>query len=140
MKVGVWIDHRKATLVELLGEKDSTRVIESGVEKHLRLAGGSRSATPWGPQDVAKEGARDRKLERHLNAYYDRVVEALRGAEAIFLCGPGEAKAELRKRMEPTGEVDERIVGVETVDKMTKRQLAAKVRSVFGEERAGARR
>jgi hypothetical protein len=84
MKVGVWIDHRHAMLVELPGangEKESPRVIESGVEKHVRLAGGSRSVTPWGPQDIASEPARDRKFERHLNAYYDRLSEALRGAD-----------------------------------------------------------
>jgi hypothetical protein len=133
MKVGVWIDHRHAILVELRGEKESTQTIESGLEKHVRLAGGSRSATPWGPQDIASEPARERKWERHLNEYYDRVAEALRDAEEIFLCGPGEAKGELKKRMELSGRAEERIVATETVDKMTEAQLRAKVRSVFAE-------
>jgi hypothetical protein len=52
---------------------------------------------------------------------------------AIFLCGPGEAKGELRKRMERSGHADERIVAVETVDKMTENQFAVKVGSVFAE-------
>jgi hypothetical protein len=138
MTVGIWIDHRQATIVELHGEKDLVRVIESDVEKHVRLAGGSRSATPWGPQDVAKEQTRDRKFEHHLNRYYDQVIEALREAEAIFLCGPGEAKTELSKRMEKSG-LNERVIAVETVDKLTERQLAARVRAAFGEARAGAR-
>jgi hypothetical protein len=139
MKTGVWIDHREAILVGLDGERDSTRVIVSGADKHVRLAGGSRSVAPWGPQDVAKEASRDRKLEQQLDRYYDEVAAGLRDAEAIFLCGPGEAKTELRKRLEGT-KVESRIVAVEAADKMTKRRLAAKVRSVFGEERAGARR
>ena len=39
--------------------------------------------------------------------------------------GPGEAKGELKARLERRG-LGARIVGVETVDKMTDRQIAAK--------------
>ena len=45
--IGMWIDHRKATIVSLNRhtletepeEKESIITIESGVEKHLRLSG-----------------------------------------------------------------------------------------------------
>jgi hypothetical protein len=40
---------------------------------------------------------------------------------------PGEAKGEIKKRLE-SKELGGRIIGVETVDKMTDRQIAAKVR------------
>ena len=53
-----------------------------------------------------------------------------RDAEAILLFGPGEAKGELKKRIE-RDKLGGRIVGVETVDKMTDRQIAAKVRQHF---------
>jgi hypothetical protein len=51
-------------------------------------------------------------------------------AESILLFGPGEAKGELRKRLE-RDKLGGRIVAVETVDKMTDRQIAAKVRGYF---------
>jgi len=44
--------------------------------------------------------------------------------------GPGEAKTELEKRLE-SEKLDGHIVGVETVDKMTDGQIAAKVRQRF---------
>jgi 50S ribosomal subunit-associated GTPase HflX len=44
--------------------------------------------------------------------------------------GPGEAKTELEKRLIHE-ELNRRIVGIETVDKMTDRQIAAKVRKYF---------
>ena len=57
----------------------------------------------------------------------------LRDAEFILIFGPGEAKGELRKRLEKS-KLGGRIAGVETVDKMTDRQIAAKIRQYFEEE------
>jgi hypothetical protein len=53
-----------------------------------------------------------------------------RDAESIFLFGPGEAKGELKKRLEDD-HLDQLIQAVETVDQMTDRQIAAKVREYF---------
>ena len=62
--------------------------------------------------------------------YYDAVIACIRKAESILIFGPGEAKGELQKRLE-SNNLGERIVGIETVDKMTDRQIAAKVRQYF---------
>ena len=59
--------------------------------------------------------------------YYDEIISYLRPAEAIMLFGPGEAKSELRKRIE-RNKLDARITSFETSDKMTERQIAAKVK------------
>jgi hypothetical protein len=48
----------------------------------------------------------------------------------MLIFGPGEAKGELQQHLE-RAELSERIVGVETADKMTDRQIAAKVRLHF---------
>jgi hypothetical protein len=48
----------------------------------------------------------------------------------MLIFGPGEAKGELKKRLE-SNNLGGRIVGIETVDKMTDRQIAAKVRQYF---------
>jgi hypothetical protein len=73
---------------------------------------------------------RDRQFGNHLNAYYDQVIAEIRGAESIHIFGPGEAKGELEKRLEHEG-LKERVLAIETVDKMTDRQIAAKVREHF---------
>lgn len=56
----------------------------------------------------------------------------LRDAESILIFGPGEAKGEPKKRL-VKNKLGGRIVGIETVDKMTDRQIAAKVRKYFQE-------
>jgi hypothetical protein len=58
------------------------------------------------------------------------VISHIRDADSILIFGPGEAKGELKKRLESKG-LGGRIVAVETTDKMTERQIAAKVRAYF---------
>ncbi|MGA2222511.1 MAG: hypothetical protein ABSH21_12200 [Verrucomicrobiia bacterium] len=53
-------------------------------------------------------------------------------ADSILLFGPGEAKGELKKRLERDN-LGGRIVAIQTVDKMTDRQVAAKVHEYFHE-------
>jgi hypothetical protein len=66
----------------------------------------------------------------HLDKYYDEVITFIHDAESILIFGPGEAKGELKKRIEIKG-LHGHIVGVETADEMTDPQIAAKVRKRF---------
>ena len=137
--VGLWIDHRKAIVVTIKNDKEVMRVIESNVEPRVRLAGGSRTATPYGPQEVASESKRDERYGHHLDAYYSEVIQAIRDTDSILIFGPGEAKGELKKAIEESKDMGRRIVGVESADKMTQRQIAAKVRDYFVKEQASRR-
>ena len=67
-----------------------------------------------------------------LNIYYNAVIACIRDAESILIFGPGEAKGELKKRL-VRNKLHGRIVGIETIDRMTDRQIAAKVRQHFAE-------
>jgi len=81
---------------------------------------------------VPADDSRQRTFTAHLNIYYEAAIACLRDAESILIFGPGEAKGELKKRLEKS-KLGGRIVGVETVDKMTDREIAAKVRQYFAE-------
>ena len=122
-KIGLWIDHRKAVIVIVTGKKEETKIIESNMEKHLRFSGGP--SEPGQAEDV-----RDRQFNNHLNIYYDDVIAFIGDAKSILIFGPGEAKGELKKRMEGEGP-KERIIDIETADKMTDHQITAKVRDHF---------
>lgn len=121
--IGLWIDHRKAVIVSITDKGEETREISSDMEKHVRFASGSS-------QDGSAEDMRDKHFASGLSKYYDEVILSIRDADSILILGPGEAKGELEKRLrsvQPKG----RIVSVETADKMTDRQIAAKVREHF---------
>jgi hypothetical protein len=121
--VGLWIDHRRAVLVTVTDDGESTKQITSGMEKHVRFAGGAS-------EEGASEDVRDRQFGNHLNHYYDGIIAFLRDAETIQIFGPGEAKRELEARLEHQG-LRGRVVEIETMDKMTDRQITAKVRERF---------
>ena len=126
-QAGLWVDHRKAVIVTVSDEGDTTKVVESNVEKHVRYSGGSGSGGSHGSREGAGEATRERHFEGQLSKYYDEIIASLRDAEAILIFGPGEAKGELKARLEREG-LGARIIGIETVDKMTDPQIAAKVR------------
>lgn len=131
--VGVWIDHRKAVIVAVSERGEETTEIESNVEKQPGRFAGVRSTTPYESQQVQADDSRERRFTGHLDDYYDEVIGRVREAGTILILGPGEAKGELRKRLEQAAP-DSRIVAVEVADKMTDRQIAARVRAYFAKQ------
>ena len=120
-QIGLWIDHRKAVIVIVTDDGEELQKITSNVEKYVRFTGGTAS------DKGSTEDVRDRQFGNHLNSYYDEVIAVIHSADAIQIFGPGEAKEELAKRLEHAG-LKAHIVAVETVDKLTDRQISAKVR------------
>ncbi len=123
-QAGLWIDHRKAVIVLITEAGEQTKVISSGMEKRLRFTGGRAS------EDGDTEDIRDRQFEGHLNNYYDQVIALLRQTDSILIFGPGEAKNELYKQLERKG-MKARLLPLESADKLTDAQVAAKVRKRF---------
>jgi len=115
--VGLWIDHRKAVIVFVTGADVEIKLIDSNVERPRGQSG--RLA----PADDIQQ----RVSTKRLNSYYDEVISSLWNSRAILIMGPGEAKGELKKRIE-INNLKGRIVDVETVDKMTDPQIVAKAR------------
>ena len=124
-QVGLWIDHRKAVIVIISEAGEEIKEIISNMEKHVRFTGGKATSEIGTTEDI-----RDRQFGNHLNSYYDKVVAVIRDADSILIFGPGEAKGELRKLLEHEG-VKSSILAVETTDKLTDRQISAKVREHF---------
>jgi hypothetical protein len=120
-QAGLWIDHRKAVIVMISEAGEEIKEITSDMEKHVRFTGGTAS------DDGSTEDVRDRQFGNHLNSFYDQVIAVVRQADSIQIFGPGEAKGELAKRLEHEG-LKACILSIDTVDKLTNRQIAAKVR------------
>ena len=129
--IGVWIDHKKAVIVIQSEQGEEIQTIESGVEK-LKYRGASRPRSKYSAQYQQGDDQLDNKFTEQLNKYYEKVIEQFRSAEAILIIGPGEAKRELEKRM-VHHKVNVPILGVESADKLTDRQIAARVRNYFQE-------
>ncbi len=129
-KVGLWIDHKKAVIVALTGEGEHIELVISNVEKQMRRTGNMPLNTPFEALKVPADDVCQKNFTKKLDAYYDAVIASICDAESILIFGPGEAKGQLKKRLE-TKKLEGRITSVETVDKMTKSQIAAKVHQYF---------
>jgi hypothetical protein len=128
-RVGLWIDHKKAVIVSLGDKGETIQKIESGA-KHLEYRGAQRSKVAYSAQYSQGDDQLDRQYLQHLKKYYAQVISHLRHARSVLVFGPGEAKTELKgllgRQMAPA-----RRITVETADRMTDRQIAARVRKHF---------
>ena len=133
--VGLWIDHRKAVVVALTDGKDTTDLIVSKVEKQPGRFAGVRSREPYESQMVPADDRQEHRFHGQLAGYYDAVISSIGAAESVFIFGPGEAKTELKQRLEKGARGGRAVdVAVETIDKLTTRQIVAKVRKHFAHQ------
>lgn len=132
--VGIWIDHKKAFIVSVEKGQERLACIESDAEARFRLSGGSRSSTPYGPQEGPSEGGIEERRKNQLRQYYRRLIRMIGDAWSILIFGPGEAKFELEREIKRSKTLASRIVGIQPADKMTERQIAAKVRKFFASD------
>ena len=123
---GLWIDHRKAVIVTISDNGEKTKRITSSVEKQLRRSGRSRPRPTYESPGAAAGSSREREYRGQPADYYDDIAACIGAALMIFIFGPGEAKGELRKRIEAKG-LGKKVVGCESADKMSGHQVAARV-------------
>jgi hypothetical protein len=127
---GLWIDHRKAVIAIVSAKGEETMEIKSNIDKQPGRVAGVRSTAPYESQLVKADDRLERRLTSHLNQYYAKVIASIRNTDAILILGPGEAKSELKKRLDRT-KVGGHITVMETTGKLTDRQIAAKALKYF---------
>lgn len=117
-EVGIWIDHKKAVIVNISAGRVSTSTLVSDVAPHPHYAG-------------SQEGGGEKKYEeRHsheLDRFYDDVIRQVGASDALLIFGPGEAKLQLKARLDRSNALPKSIVAVESTDRLTDPQIVAKV-------------
>lgn len=128
---GIWMDYEKAYIALVSPEGEEITLLPSGVEGRTRSSGGSRSKSPYGEQDAISESKKKERRDRQLQQYYQQVLQELTDAEKVIIFGPGQAKTEFFREVKKLKNFADKVVGVEAADKMTERQIVAKVREFF---------
>lgn len=134
-EAGVWIDHRRAVIVLITADGEHVVHILSEVEKHLQRSGDSPLQGRYEARQVPADDSQERALTAALNIFYDAVIAVLRNVESYIILGPGEAKGELKRRLLKR-KLAGRLAAIRVADKMTDRQVAAKVREHFSGPRS----
>ena len=119
---GIWIDHKQAIVVTLSGDHVATTTLESDVAAHPHFGG---------KQDGGGEKKYEERRHQDLDRYYDEVVGHVTQADRLLLLGPGEAKLELKARLDRSKAHAGRTVEIQTADKLTDAQVVAAVKDHF---------
>ena len=128
-QVGIWLDHEKAYVISFLDGKHAVEKIESSIETRLRFNGESKSFSGKGGALFNPSKKRTKRKKHQMTQYLDYLVNKISNAEGIYIFGPAEAKTELSKAIIKRS--DKPSVYIEPADKMTEKQMIARVRKYF---------
>ena len=129
--VGLWIDHKQAYAIWY--EDGRVEVISSNIEPPAHSSGGTQLGGKQNQKADVELHHNDR-FRLQLSKYYREVISVLKDADSILIMGPGQAKIELEKAIRKNKGMQNRVLRVETADKMTKNQMIAHVKKVYQTE------
>lgn len=120
-KLGIWMDHSRAHLMEYSSENALTTTIESPYTQDVK-----------GEMMGRNEHVMHQK-EQHLQAdYYKNLGFLIKEYDEVLLFGPTDAKLELHNMLKTDHHFDHVKIEVKPTDKMTENQQMAFVAAHFG--------
>jgi hypothetical protein len=97
--IGIWIDRRKAIIINPKSKNAGQIVLYSGAERHPKRA---LTAVPEGSFDRSccqADDVLERRFQKDLHVYYDQIILRIVDYSNVLIFGPGEAKVELAKHI-----------------------------------------
>jgi hypothetical protein len=122
--LGIWVDHASAWIVRYHHGVETTLKIESLLEPKVKATGGSALA-PVSHSNI------DNRRHEHAHKFFREVISKIGDVDEFFLMGPSNAKTELKSYILKTKPLAGKLMGTVTVDQMSERQMAARVREFF---------
>ncbi len=119
-KLGIWLDHSNAHLIELTNNSISTTTVES-----------TFSHTKKSETMEKSEQLMHNKEQHEQLAYYKVLEEIILSYTNVILFGPTDAKIELYNLIKKNRQFDEIKIATLPADKMTENQQHAFVKDYF---------
>ena len=118
-KLGIWMDHSNAYLMELANDIIVQRVV-------------SELANPDAEFNFYKGEKLTHKKEQHLQlSYYKKIGDIIKKYQDVVLFGPTDAKNELLNQIKTDHLFEDIKIEVKNSDKMTESQMHTFVRDYF---------
>jgi hypothetical protein len=119
-KLGIWMDHSSAHLMEFTTDPIETKTIESKFTHQVKEL------------SLDKGENRMHNKEQHQQAeYYKKLGGIIRNYKEVLLFGPTDAKTELHNTLSADHHFEKVKIEVKQADKMTENQQHAFVRDHF---------
>jgi len=122
-KIGVWMDHSKAQLIEFAIENEDIKTMSSPFTHEQK-------EKTWGKN----ENLMHHKEQHQQAAYYKSLAEAIKGYDEILLFGPTDAKHELYNLLKKDAHFAKKVIDVEDAGKLSDNQQQAFVREHFAKK------
>ena len=119
-KLGIWMDHSNAHLIEFSSEAVDTKTITSDFSNEDKVETLKRS-----------EGEMHHKENQKLTTYYKNLAEVIGNFDEVLLFGPTDAKVELFNFMKEHHKYDKIKIEVKNTDKMRDAEQHHFVRDYF---------
>ncbi|MBW8331555.1 MAG: hypothetical protein K0M40_06035 [Prolixibacteraceae bacterium] len=118
-RLGIWMDHSTANLIEFTDDKTETTEFEAQV---------GEQDEPLNPSD---ETMIQNKDQNELSDFYKRISEVIKDYDEVLLFGPTHAKDELNNILKDDRHFDEVKIEIKPADNMTENQQQAFVKDHF---------
>lgn len=119
-KLGIWMDHSNAHLMEFTTDPIETTTLESNFTHLVK------------EETLSKSEILMHNKEQHQQTdYYKRLGEVIKKYDEVLLFGPTQAKVELHNILNADHHFEKIKIEVENTDKMTENQQHAFVKQHF---------
>ena len=118
-RLGIWMDHSTANLIEFADDKTATSTVDAQVGEQDE------------PLNARDETMIQNKEQNELSDYYKRISEVIKDYDEVLLFGPTHAKDELNNILKDDHHFDAVKIEIKPADNMTENQQEAFVKEYF---------
>ncbi len=130
-KTGVWLDKKKALIVNLEDNQETLLTVKSDVED-FRISGGSGTRLKGGPQDVVQDSKYLEREKHQLQNYFNEVADEISNSDEIVIFGPAGTNDKLNKYLQKKFKpLAEKVKDVNKADSMTSNQVVALIKKYY---------
>lgn len=130
-KTGIWLDKKKALIVDLENGNETLLTVKSNVED-FHISGGSGTKFKGGPQDVVQDSKYLEREKHQLNNYFKELTSKIDKSDEIVLFGPAGTNDKLYKFLQKKHKVlADKVKDVLKSDSMTSNQIVALVKKYY---------
>jgi len=118
-QVAIWVDHHEAFLAKFKNDQLTfEEEIDSSAGPHSHGGG-------WSQHRI------DAHRHEQLKHFYDAIIDHLGAVDEIIILGPGQAKHELKARIEHHKGLRGKVLALESSEKITEEQFVARTEEYF---------
>lgn len=130
-KTGIWLDKKKALIVDLENGNESLITVKSNVED-FHISGGSGTKLKGGPQDVVQDSKYLEREKHQLSNYFKELASKIDNSEELVLFGPAGTNEKFYKELQKKyKDIGNKVKDIVKADSMTSNQIVALVKKYY---------